>query len=245
MKKNINIRKHGLVIVVAVCGVFALALGWIVLLGPKQNEIGDLHKQTAAVQQQVADDLSRAAAARSATSAPTIRTADIYKLETAMPSIVDMPDLLLELDQTAKAAGVTLTTINPDPLTDSGNGYALEHITMSVDGNFYTLTDLLYRLRNFVYVRGGALEANGRAFDINKVTLTPNGATQVQAQIDLDTYVYGTAAVSPSASTAGAAPPATGTTTTTTTTTTTPTTTTPTTTTPSAPAGPSATGATP
>jgi Pilus assembly protein, PilO len=239
MKKNVNIRKHALVIVVGVCGLFVLALGWIVLLGPKQKEIGDLHKQTVAVQQQIADDLSRAAAARSATSAPEIKTADIYKLETAMPSIVDMPDLLLELNQTAQAAGVTLTTINPDPLTDSGNGYALEDITMSVDGNFYTLTDLLYRLRNFVYVRGGALEANGRAFNVNKVTLTPNGTNQVQAQIDLDTYVYGTAAVAPSTSTPGVAP----TTTDTTSTTTTATTTTPVTPTPGTSA--SATGATP
>ncbi|HEY8029307.1 MAG TPA: type 4a pilus biogenesis protein PilO [Gaiellaceae bacterium] len=240
MKKNVNIQKHAFVIAVAVCGVFVLGLGWFVLLGPKQKEIGDLHKQTVAVQQQIADDLSRAAAARSATSAPTIKTADIYKLETAMPSIVDMPDLLLELDQTAQAAGVTLTTINPDPLTDSGNGYAMEHISMSVNGNFYTLTDLLYRLRNFVYVRGGALEANGRAFNIDKVTLTPNGATQDQAQIDLDTYVYGTSAVSASSSSSTTAPPPTGTTTTTTTTATTPTTTTP-----STASGPSATGATP
>jgi hypothetical protein len=244
MKKNVNIRKHALVIVVGVCGLFVLALGWIVLLGPKQKEIGDLHKQTVAVQQQIADDLSRAAAARSATSAPQIKTADIYKLETAMPSIVDMPDLLLELNQTAQAAGVTLTTINPDPLTDSGNGYALEDITMSVNGNFYTLTDLLYRLRNFVYVRGGALEANGRAFNVNKVTLTPNGTNQVQAQIDLDTYVYGTAAVAPSASTPGVAPTTTDTTSTTTTPTTT-TTGTPTPGTPTPGTSASATGATP
>jgi Tfp pilus assembly protein PilO len=143
-----------------------------------------------------------------------------------------MPDLLLELDQTAKAAGVQLTTINPDPLTDSGNGYSMEHISLSVDGNFYTLTDLLYRLRNFVYVRSGTLEASGRVFDISKVSLTPNGAVQLQAQIDLDTYVYGTASIS-AAPAATTAPPATDTTTTATTTTS------------STSTGASATGATP
>lgn len=230
MKKKLNVQKNALVVVIAVCGVFVLALGWLVLLGPKQKQVSDLRKQTVAVQQQVADDLSRAAAARSAATAPTIKTADIYKLETAMPSIIDMPDLLLELDQTAKAAGVTLTTINPDPLSDSGNGYAKEHISMTVDGNFYTLTDLLYRLRNFVYVRSGTLEANGRAFDVSKVTLTPNGPG-LQAQIDVDTYVYGSIAAAPSSTTAV---PSTGTTTTSTTTTTT---------TPST--GPTAAGATP
>lgn len=216
--KNVNLQKNGLVAVVGLCGVLALAAGWIVLLGPKQKQISSLHKQTAVVQQQIADDLSRAASARSLSSAPTIKTADIYKLETAMPSVVDMPDLLLELDQTAKAAGVTLTMVNPDPLSDTGNGYALEHIAITVEGNFYTLTDLLYRLRNFVYVRSGTLEANGRVFDTSKLTLTPFGSG-LQAQIDLDTYVYGSIDVAPSSSTT--VPPA-GTDTTTTTTTTTP-----------------------
>ena len=234
MKKNVNLQKNALVVVIGVCCVFVLALGWLVVLGPKQKEVASLHAQKVAVQQQIADDLSRAAAARSASTAPTIKTADIYKLETAMPSIVDMPDLLLELDQTAKAAGVKLTTINPDPLVDSGNGYSVEHISISVDGNFYTLTDLIYRLRNFVYVRSGTLEANGRAFDVSKVTLTPNDAG-VQAQIDLDTYVYGSASTSASPSTT--TPPAgTATATTSTTTTTTP---------PPASSGASAAGATP
>jgi Tfp pilus assembly protein PilO len=233
---NVNLQKHGLVIVVAVCGVLVLALGWLVLLGPKQKTIASLKLQTAAVQQQVADDLSRAATARDATGAPTIKTADIYKLETAMPSITDMPDLLLELDQTATAAGVTLQSIQPAAPVDSGQGYSTVHVSLSVEGNFYTVTDLLYRLRNLVYVQSGALEANGRIFTIDTVNLAPFG-NQLQATITLDTYVYGTAAVvSPTGT--PVAPTVTSTTATTTGTTTT-------TAAPPAPAGPTAAGATP
>jgi Tfp pilus assembly protein PilO len=228
VKKNINLKKNGLVVVVGVCGVLALALGWVVLLGPKQKTIADLRQQTAAVRQQISDDLARAATARSATGAPAIKTADIYKLETAMPSIVDMPDLLLELDQTAKAAGVSLQSITPSALTDSGTGYSIEHIIMSVDGNFYTVTDLLYRLRNFVYVRSGTLQANGRIFSVDNLTLSPNGKV-ITAQITLDTYVYGSAAAPPAP---GIPVAPTGTTTSTTTTT-------------PAASGPTAAGATP
>ncbi|MFL5912385.1 MAG: type 4a pilus biogenesis protein PilO [Gaiellaceae bacterium] len=194
MKKNVNLQKHGLVIVVAVCGVLVLALGWLVLLGPKQKNLGDLSQQTAAVRQQIADDLSRAATARSATGAPTIKTADIYKLETAMPSITDMPDLLLELDQTAKAAGVKLQSIQPSAPAEGADGYSTVHITVSADGNFYTLTDLLYRLRTLVYVRSGSLQANGRIFTIDTVNLSPSGGSQLLATITLDTFVYGTLA---------------------------------------------------
>jgi Tfp pilus assembly protein PilO len=214
---NLNLRKNGRVVGVALGAVLVLALGWMVLLSPKQKEVADLKKQTVAVRQQIADDLARAASSRSAASTPTIKTADIYKLETAMPSITDMPDLLLELDQTAKASGVTLMSISPSEPKDTGNGYSAVHVSTTADGNFYTLTDLIYRLRNMVYVRGGALEANGRIFSIDSVTVTPNGSA-LEANIQLDTYVYG----SSSASTSSTVSPTTGTTTSTTTTSTTP-----------------------
>jgi Tfp pilus assembly protein PilO len=229
VKKNVSLQKNALVVVVAICGLLVVVIGYVAVLAPKQKAIGDLRKQTAAVRQQIADDLARAATARTATGAPTIKTADIYRLETAMPSLVDMPDLLLELDQTVKAAGVSLTSITPSPLADGVSGYSTEHLVMSVDGNFYTITDLLYRLRNFVYVRSGALQANGRIFTVDNVTLSPNGQL-ITAQITLDTYVYGTNSASPT----GSAVPPTGTSTTTTTTSTTP-----------AASGPSAAGATP
>ena len=216
-------------LVVAGAGVVLLA-GWVLLLSPKQRTIADLRSQTAAVEQQVAADLSRAAGARGGTGAPTIKVADIYKLQTAMPSGTDMPDLLLELDQTAKAAGVQLQSIQPSTAASSPTptaGYTTVPISLSAAGNFYAITDLLYRLRNLVYVRGGALEANGRIFTVNSVTLSPTGKI-VTATISLDTYVYGaTSSVSTTITPGG----------------TTPTTTTATTTTPSSSSGPAAAGA--
>jgi len=227
---NFNMQKHGLVVLVGVGAICILAMGWFLLLGPKQKQVDSLKQQTSAVHEQISSDLARAAAARSLTGAPEIKTADIYKLETAMPSVVDMPDLLLELDQTAKAAGVSIQSIAPAPtLTDTGNGYGAEHIVLTANGNFYTLTDLLYRLLNMVYARGGALESNGRIFTIDSVTITPLG-NLLTANITLDTYVYGAVATSASAG----APASTDTTSTTTSTTST---------TPSS--GPSAAGATP
>lgn len=230
MKKNVKIdRKHGLIAVVAVGSVLVLLLGYVALISPKQKEIADLNSQTAAVRQQITDDVSRAALARSATGTPQIKTADVYRLETAMPSITDMPDLLLELDQTATAAGVRIDSISPVQTPSAAStDYTTVQIALDATGNFYSITDLLYRLRNMVYVRSGALEANGRIFSVNKVTLTPVNS-QLSASITLDTYVY---APSTTPSTTTPLPP--GATTATTTTTT-----------PPPAAGPSAAGVTP
>jgi type IV pilus assembly protein PilO len=193
-KKPIKLAmpKWGPFALVGVGALVAVLAGWTILLGPKQHTIGSLRSQTSAVQQQIAADLSRAADARNGSGAPTIKVADIYKLQTAMPSATDMPDLLLELNQTAKAAGVQLQSIQPStPAAGSSTGpYTTVPISLTATGNFYSLTDLLYRLRNLVYVSSGALEANGRIFDVNSVSLSTQSGV-VTAEISLDTYVYG------------------------------------------------------
>jgi Tfp pilus assembly protein PilO len=205
VKKNVNVKlpKPAQFALVGVGALLVLLMGWMILFSPKQKQISDLNAQTAQVNQQIADDLTRAATARNSSNVPTIKVADVYKLTTAMPSIPDMPDLLLELDQTAKAAGVSLDSISPGQPEPTANGYSTIAISLAASGNFYTLTDLLYRLRNLVYVRSGALQANGRIFDIGMVALTPSEDT-ISAQITLTTFVYGsttTSAPAPGATT--------------------------------------------
>lgn len=207
--------------------VLVLVAGWFVAIRPLGQKAAGLHQQNAVVQQQIADDLAQVAAARgggAAAAAQTIKVADVYKLAKAMPSVTDMPDVLIELDQTARAAGVDLQTLSPGATTQGTSGYSMLPITLTVAGNFYTVTDLLYRLRNLVYVRSGALQANGRLFSVSSVSLAPSNGKSILATIGVDTYVYGgTTAAVPS--------------------TTSPSTTTTTTTTP--PSGPSAAGAAP
>ena len=208
--------------------VLVLVAGWFVAVRPLGHKAAGLNKQTADVQQQITDDLAQVAAARGAgpaAAAQTIKVADVYRLAKAMPAVTDMPDVLIELDQTARAAGVDLQTLVPGATTQGTNGYSMLPITLTVAGNFYTVTDLLYRLRNLVYVRSGALEANGRLFSVSNVSLAPSNGKNILATIGVDTYVYG--------GTTAAVPSSTTPSTTTTTTTSTP------------PSGPSAAGATP
>lgn len=226
---NKAVPKNAVLGLIVAAGLIVFAAGWMLAVRPLGHQAATLRAEKAFVYRQIADSVAQRAPA-TATSAPKIRVADVYKLATAMPSILDMPDLLLELQQTAQAAGVQLLSISPTPAAAAAgtSGYTTEKLTLSVAGDFYGLTDLLYRLRNLVYVRGGALHANGRLFSVQNMTLSPAGTAAknlLNANIDVDTYVYGAAAA------ATPAPAATTTTTSTTTTTTT--------------SGPTAAGATP
>jgi len=218
---------------IVAAGLLVLALGWFGLIAPENHKAASLNKQTASVQAQIADNLAQLAASKNVAAAPKIRVADVYKLAKAMPSTTDMPDVLIQLDQVAQDSGVQLQDISPSAATpDPVTGQQSFQVTLTVVGDFYTVTDLLYRLRNFVYVRHGALEASGRLFSIDNVSFAPQNGHQLGANITLHTYVYGAApgaAVAPAA-----APPLTSTDTTSTDTTTT--------TTPDSSSGPSAAG---
>lgn len=214
MKLKKPLPKWAPLVAVAVGGLLVAAVGWMVIVSPQKHRAADLQKQAAAVQQKIDAQLAAVAAAKSSAAAatPQIKVADVYKLAKAMPSTLDMPDLLIELSQVMQDAGVQVQSLSPSPPSTDATGRTTDEINLNVIGDFYTVSDLLYRLRNLVYVRQGALEANGRLFNIDTVNLTPTGSSRVAATITLHAYVYSPPAVT----TTAAAPVPTDTTSTTT-----------------------------
>ena len=225
--------------------------GYFVLIRPQ-------HAKAASVQKQIVDTQDAIDSARALTlqakKAAQIRVADLFRLTKAMPDQTDMPDIVLELNKVAEDSGITFEQITPATTAVALSGYEAIPITVEFQGNFYELSDFLYRLRNLVDVRHGALDANGRLFAIDTISFAeappPPGFPEIRAHLVIDAFVFGTG-TAPTVEPAGAAPTtgttgatgATGTTGTTGATgaTTTPTTTTPTTTTPTASAAPSGT----
>jgi type IV pilus assembly protein PilO len=223
-------------IVIAIVGALVLAAaGYFVMIQPEGAKLKRIKGQEADAQQALAAYDQKVAAAR---SAPKIRIADVYRLAKAMPSQVDMPDVLLELSQLARDSGIQFNSISPQPPTTVGT-FSVLPISVTFDGTFYDLADLLYRLRSLVEVHAGTLDATGRLFSVDSLTFGPNpqeSFPHIQATLVIDAYVYGSAGAP-----AAAAPAPTTTADTTSTTTTTDTTST--TTTPSSSA--SAAGANP
>jgi hypothetical protein len=84
-----------------------------------------------------------------------------------------------------------LSSISPTP-TDPATG--ITSVTLSVSGDFYSLTDLLYRLRSLVAVRNGALDVTGRLFSIKSVGFSPADGDSLDASIQLNTFTFSAAA---------------------------------------------------
>jgi Tfp pilus assembly protein PilO len=194
-----------------------LLVGWFFLISPQRSTAASIVQATAAAEVQLEEAKKPVVHVKpAAVQQPEIRTADLYSLAKAMPSSVDMPNLLLELDQVARSAGVELATISPGaPVASLTGGFSTVAINLSFSGDFYSLTDVLYRLRTLVSVRNGALQTSGRLFSVGSVGLVPGGSgTKLNAAVVVNAFVYGGAPVAPVAAAATTSTDTTNTTTT-------------------------------
>ena len=187
-----------------------LLLGWFMLVSPQRATAQSTAQAVQAAQVQIEQAQAPAAQPTAITQPkqPEIQTAYLYKLSKAMPMTTDMPNLLLELNQVVRSAGVELISITPTA-TDTTTGATM--ITLSVSGDFYSLTDLLYRLRSLVAVHNGALDVAGRLFSITSVGLTPSGTGRaISGSVSLTAFTFGASAVAAGVTAAPAATDTTG-----------------------------------
>jgi Tfp pilus assembly protein PilO len=211
--------------VLAVGLVILLATAYFVLVRPKSSEAASLDEEIATLRSQAS-----VASREPGTKAPPkveIDVADLFRLAKALPDRSDMAAIMLELNAIASSSGVTFQSIAPGEAVVFGDYSALP-INLTFQGNYYDLTDFLYRLRNLVTVKEGVLTAQGRLYTLDALDMheAPQAHfPDIEAVLTLSAYSYG-AAPATSGGTPSTSTDTTGTTSTTDTTATTGTTTT-------------------
>ena len=192
--KSLKLNKHATIALIIGGDLLLLLLGWYLLVSPQRQAAASIGKATQAATAQITDAQNQAqlAAHPVIPKQPAIKTAGLYELAKAMPSVTDMPDMLLELDQVARASGVSVISISPGPpVIVPGEPWSTVTIQLAFSGNYYSLTDLLYRLRTLVSVNDGALATSGRLFTVDSITLGTAGGSTLSATVSVDAYIYG------------------------------------------------------
>ena len=183
---------RGAVIAMLVVGVLVYAAaGYLLVISPQRSKSSDLQKQIEQTQEQI--DQYRVQA-RQAANTPPIRVADLFRLEKAMPNEVDMAGIVLELSRIARDTGITFESITPQGPT-AGTGYQVLPVTLAFDGNYFELSDFLYRLRTLVRVNAGRLDSRGRLFVVDSISFSESEQSfpRIQASLVVHAYVYGDA----------------------------------------------------
>jgi type II secretory pathway pseudopilin PulG len=175
-------------VVIGVVIIAVLALGLFLVVLPQKNKAADIGKEIVSTEAQIVQ--ARALATQK--PAQPIRVASLFKLVKAMPDGPDMTGIMLQLNQTATDAGIEFDTIGPG-IPTPGTGYETIPIGLTFNGNYYGLTDFLFRLRSLVTVRGGALAATGRLFTVNSIEFGAGvgGFPMISATLKVSAYIYG------------------------------------------------------
>jgi hypothetical protein len=115
-----------------------------------------------------------------------------------MPSDNDIAGVLLELSKTAGQTGIVFEQIIPGPTVAAGT-FRAQPIELVFTGNFYSLSDFLYRLRNLVSVQQGDLLANGRLFSVDKLQFVEADTKfpDIRALLTVSALLYGTSGEPP------------------------------------------------
>ena len=184
-------------------------LGYMMVVSPQGAKAKKLQKQADGVQVQI---FRRKAEVRAGLHPPTIQTADLFRLARAMPDTQDMPGIILTLSDLARSSGIKFDLIEPVAGAPLPSGsYVTDRIHLLFNGDFYGLSDFLYRMRSLVSVRDGRLDASGRLFNVDTMTFNviANAFPRISAELFVNAYVYGSAApaVAP-ATTPGSTPSA-------------------------------------
>jgi Tfp pilus assembly protein PilO len=184
--------------VLAVALAILVAASYFVLIRPKAAESTRLDGEIAALE-------AEAALASSQPNDPQpkvqIDVADLFRLAKALPDGSDMAGIMLELNAMASASGIEFVSIQPGEVVSFTDSSALP-ITLTFHGNYYDLTDFLYRMRSLVTVRDGVLDASGRLYTLDALDLHEEpgqGFPQIEAVLTLSAYSYGAAPATPGA----------------------------------------------
>jgi Tfp pilus assembly protein PilO len=188
-----NLPKPAAIAIVVVALLVVSAAGYFLLISPQRSKSAELAQEAQSIQTQI--QALRIANAQVRSVEP-IRVADLFRVSKAMPATDDMPGMLLELNRIARETGIRFESITPQEAADAG-GYMRRPIDLIFDGNYYELSDFLFRLRSLVRVRGGQLEATGRLFTVNSINFVESEREfpRIKATLSVSAYVYGTGAV--------------------------------------------------
>ncbi|MGH3131520.1 MAG: type 4a pilus biogenesis protein PilO, partial [Gaiellaceae bacterium] len=175
---------------VVVALVAVAALGYFFVIAPKRSAAADVDAQIVAKQAEI--DANRAL---SLVKPPgPVDVPELFRLTKAMPDQADVPEIILELNRIATDTGITFQSITPQGAAPGQAAYQIVPINLAFDGNFYSLSDFLFRLRNLVAVHDGRLAARGRLFSVEQISFTEGADLfpHIHADLTVNAFVYGT-----------------------------------------------------
>jgi Tfp pilus assembly protein PilO len=189
---TVDLSPRKLVLIMVATLLVLTAGTWFALVAPKRTSA--THLQT-----NIQDAQAQLTAKRKAAQEKAARDARLQelRLERALPNVLAMPQVVVQLSRIATEEHVSLDSITPQPAV-AYSGFESVPLTVVLTGQFDNIEGFLHELRIQVRVAGSRVNATGRLFDVQSVLLqqaTP--PPRVTATLTLDAFYYSGLAVAP------------------------------------------------
>ena len=159
-------RRPGLAFIIAIfiCIVIG-ALGYFLLIGPKNGKISNKQKEVEAKQAKIETEKNTYKQLLDIKNRSAEYEARLTELQAKIPAQPELPSLIRSIQAAsdpATGAGLPWLSFSPSEVTGGGEGYSTYTFTMTAAGFYDEVVDLIYRMERFK-----------RAVVIDSITLAP------------------------------------------------------------------------
>lgn len=175
-------------LIAVIAGVVILgALVVFLLIAPQLSAMGRLDTQILQAEQDVAAARTLLSQRQQIKMNSAQTETQLLRLSNEMPESPEMPAFIIELQDALNESGLEFSTLEPqDPVPNTG--YQAIPITISVNGAWQDIVDLMSRLRRITrQVRIVEFTVDPVAPDA-EATATASTATELDAQITIEIY---------------------------------------------------------
>ncbi len=166
-------RGREIYIIAGVVAVVLVVAWYFLLFNPTRQELASLDEQIATATttlQTAQQQLVRLEEYKK--TAPQARV-EVVRLGKMLPDGEGQPSLIVELNDTAEQAGVTISSISRGSL-QNGQPFGIQTLTLTVSGRFFDVVDFVYRVEDYVAIRNKQVRATGRLLQMSNLQIAAN-----------------------------------------------------------------------
>jgi type IV pilus assembly protein PilO len=193
----------------AVALVAIVAVAWFFLISPVRSSIAETNASINEQQARLDQAKSKLAAAQSTRAEGKKNQARLLELAKMVPQNVQVPSLLVQIQDLADQAGISFTSMSPGAPSEAGD-FKMIPMQLQFTGTYFDLSDFAYRVEQLV-------AGPGRLMAIKTISLKLGGADDASAAstsgspkltVDMTVYAFSMGASGSGATAATPAPAA-------------------------------------
>jgi type IV pilus assembly protein PilO len=186
-----KLRGRELYIIAGVVAVVVVVAWYFFFMKSVRSDLKTADSSYVAAQAELSSAQQYIARLEQDKKAATATHSDLVRLNKMIPAETEQPSLIVELNQSARAAGLLWDGWTSSPTT-AMSPFSIQSVELIYYGRYFDIEDFLYRVENYVQYRHGAFLVSGRMFAVTGMAMktTAEDAPVIQLTVTIAGYIW-------------------------------------------------------